>query len=140
VPHLLVVDDLEVRPEAIDLPALRRRVAGSRTLCVVAGDDSALPRSDVAELADGVVRPEPLELDDVRQIAGLYLGGSAEDLPASLLEATGGVPRRVHRQVSEWAYAEASRRLGTAASRAATGRSDLRSVESESPTTSWTCR
>ena len=60
-----------------------------------------------------------------------YIGASADALPASLLESTGGVPRRIHRQVSEWALAEANRRLGAAASRAATGRSDLRSVESE---------
>ena len=52
-----------------------------------------------------VVRPAPLDLDDIRQIAGLYIGASANALPASLLESTGGVPRRIHRNVSEWALA-----------------------------------
>jgi WD40 repeat protein/class 3 adenylate cyclase len=132
---LLILDDLEEDPDALEVIAEHLgRLDGTRALLVVAGDDSALDE-DRRRLAGGtggaVVRPTPLDLDDVRRIAGLYLGESADVLPASLLEATGGVPRRVHRQVSEWAYSEASRRLGAAASRAAAGRSGLRSVESE---------
>ena len=37
------------------------------------------------------------------------------------LEATEGVPLRLHEVASEWARAEASRRLGSAAARAAVG-------------------
>ena len=132
---LLIIDDLEEHPDALDdAVEWRGRLDGTRTLLVVAGDESSLAadRRQLAEQGDvAVVRPSPLALDDIRQIAGLYLGGSADVLPASLLEATGGIPRRVHRQVSEWAFSEASRRLGAAASRAAAGRSGLRSVESE---------
>ena len=130
---LLILDDLEQHADALDVIPGRRRLDGTRTLLVVAGDDSALSddrRRQAEGIGDTVVRPTPLDLDDIRKVAGLYPGASADALPASL-EATGGVPRRVHRQVSEWAYAEASRRLGAAASRAAAGRSGLRSVESE---------
>ena len=132
---LKILDDLEENPDALDVIAEHHRLLdGTRALLVVAGDDSALEpdrRQQAARVGRTVVRPAPLDLEDVRRIAGLYLGESADVLPASLLEATGGVPRRVHRQVSEWAYSEASRRLGAAASRAAAGRSGLRSVESE---------
>ena len=68
----------------------------------------------VHDAGEAVVRPAPLDLDGIREVAGLYLGASADALPASLLESTGGVPRRIHRQVSEWAFAEASRRAGAA--------------------------
>ena len=132
---LVLLDDLEAWTEPLDvLTALRSRITGTRALLVAAMDDSSLPAEldALVRSADGaVVRPAPLDLDDIREIAGLYIGASADALPASLLESTGGVPRRIHRNVSEWALAEANRRLGAAASRAAAGRSDLRSVESE---------
>ncbi len=48
-----------------------------------------------------------------------------------MLESSGGLPRRIHEQVAEWAHSEASRRLGGFASQAAAGRSDLRSVEAD---------
>jgi len=134
-PSLFVLDDLQENAQALELASSSwSRVEGTHALLVVAIDDSgptAALDALVAGAGDAVVRPAPLGLDDVREIAGLYLGASAEALPASLLESTGGVPRRIHRQVSEWAFAEASRRLGAAASRAAEGRSGLRSVESE---------
>ena len=132
---LVLLDDAEAWPEPLGyLGELSTRLAGTKSLLVIAMDDSSLAPDLLAEVAatDGAaVRPRPLDLDDIREIAGSYIGASAEALPASLLESTGGVPRRIHRQVSEWALAEANRRLGAAASRAATGRSDLRSVESE---------
>lgn len=134
-PTLVVLDDVDPSPDAIeDLERLSARVAGSHTLLVAAIDDSALSPEFGGLLdrrADDVVRPGPLGIDDIREIAGLYIGDAAGALPASLLESTGGVPRRIHRQVSDWALAETSRRLGAAASRAAAGRSDLRSVENE---------
>ena len=132
---LVLLDDAEAWTEQLgSFDALSARVAGTNALVVVAMDDSSLTsdrRAQVAATDGAAVRPGPLDLDDIREIAGSYIGASADALPASLLESTGGVPRRIHRQVSEWALAEANRRLGAAASRAATGRSDLRSVESE---------
>jgi WD40 repeat protein/class 3 adenylate cyclase/energy-coupling factor transporter ATP-binding protein EcfA2 len=134
-PTLVLLDDAETWPEASDsFGTLSTRVAGTNALLVIAMDDSSLApdlRAEVAATDGTAVRPGPLDLHAIREIAGSYIGASADALPASLLESTGGVPRRIHRQVSEWALAEANRRLGLAASRAATGRSDLRSVESE---------
>ena len=78
-----------------------------------------------------VLRPQPLGFDEIRSIAALYLGAAVDALPSGLLESSGGVPRRVHEQVSEWAHAEAAKRLGVFASQAAAGRSDLRSVEGD---------
>jgi WD40 repeat protein/class 3 adenylate cyclase len=134
-PSLFILDDLQENARALELASSSwSRVEGTRALLVVAIDDSVTTAdidAFVRDAGDAVVRPAPLDLDDIREIAGLYLGASAEALPASLLESTGGVPRRIHRQVSEWAFAEASRRMGAVASRAAEGRSGLRSVESE---------
>src|SRR5262245_25878503 len=133
VPSLFVIDDVD--EASLELAtSLWDRAEGSMNLVIVAMDDSAQTQTQrlfVRTADDGVVRPAALDLDGIREIAALYLGESAEALPASLLESTGGVPRRIHRQVSEWALAEVSRRAGAAASRAAAGRSDLRSVESE---------
>ena len=134
-PALVVLDDLEHGPEASEVvDLLAGWVLEHDALLVAAVDDSTLSSeldALVQRAGDAVVRPGPLELDDVRRIAGLYLGEAADALPASLLESTGGVPRRIHKQVSDWAYADATRRLGAAASRAAAGRSGLRSAESE---------
>ena len=74
-------------------------------------------------------RLPPLGMTDIRRIAELYLGSAVGALPASLLESTGGNPRRVHEQVAEWAHTEAARRLGHLADRVAAGRHDLRSIE-----------
>ena len=134
-PTLFVLDDVEEHGVGLEMArSLWARVEGTRALVIVAMSDSALTeesRAFLEDAGDAVVRPAPLDVDGVREVAALYLGESADALPASLLESTGGVPRRIHRQVSEWAFAEASRRAGAAASRAAAGRSDLRSVESE---------
>ena len=133
-PTLVVLDDVDPSPDAIE--DLERLSAAwlAYTLLAAAIDDSAPPEFGglLDRRADDVVRPGPLlGIDDIREIAGLYIGDAAGALPASLLKSTGGVPRRIHRQVSDWALAETSRRLGAAASRAAAGRSDLRSVENE---------
>jgi WD40 repeat protein/class 3 adenylate cyclase len=137
-PIFAVVDDLDgasadERDAALELAA---RARGTSSLVVVAFDDeSASPEllAAVRRLAgdDRVVRPQPLGLDQIRRIAALYLGDAVDALPSGLLESTGGVPRRVHEQVSEWAHAEAAKRLGVFASQAAADRSDLRSVEGE---------
>ncbi|MEA2143827.1 MAG: hypothetical protein QOI64_2257, partial [Solirubrobacteraceae bacterium] len=71
--------------------------------------------------------------DAVRAIAAPYAPGRpAEDVPAErLLEASGGVPGRVHAIAGEWARREAERRVGAVAGRTAAGRAELRSMEAE---------
>ena len=72
----------------------------------------------------------PLTADGARQIAALHAGADADAFPVEpALEATEGVPLRLHEVASEWARAEASRRLGSAAAHAAAERSSLREAE-----------
>ena len=75
---LLILDDLEQHADALDVIPGRRRLGGTRTLLVVAGDDSALSddrRRQAEGIGDTVVRPTPLDLDDIRKVAGLYRRG-----------------------------------------------------------------
>ena len=137
-PAFVVLDDLEcASPDglaaALDVAA---SASGSAKLVVAAFDDEhASPELLAAVRRIGgeerMLRPQPLGLDEIRRIAALYVGAAVDALPSGLLESSGGVPRRVHEQVSEWAHAEAAKRLGVFASQAATGRSDLRAVEGD---------
>ena len=80
--------------------------------------------------ADRVRELGPLTADGARQIAALHAGADADAFPVEpALEATEGVPLRLHEVASEWARAEASRRLGSAAEHAAAERSSLREAE-----------
>ena len=82
---------------------------------------------------DETVVLEPLNLAAVREIAILYAPAhAADDIPDEwLLNVSGGVPRRVHEIAGHWARREAARRVSAVAGRAAAGRADLRSIESE---------
>jgi hypothetical protein len=134
---LVVVDDADAAgPASIDaLSGVAGTLGDTSTLLIVAfheQEGSAHLRRAVRELTDAdPIRPGPLNLEQVRQIASMYFGRAADALQTASLEATGGIPRSVHEFVGTWAQEEASRRLGDAASRAALGRSGLRSVESE---------
>jgi WD40 repeat protein/class 3 adenylate cyclase len=137
-PALVVLDDLEgASPEGLAAALeLASSAGGSEKLVVAIFDDERASPELLAAARriagqDGVLRPQPLGLDEIRRIAALYLGGAVDALPSGLLESSGGVPRLVHEQVSAWAQAEAAKRLGVFASQAAAGRSDLRSVEGD---------
>ena len=83
--------------------------------------------------ADVSLALEPLDAAAVAAIAGAYAPAQGDaDPPAEwLLEASGGVPRRVHEVASQWARREAARRVGAVAGRTAAGRAELRSMEAE---------
>ncbi len=82
--------------------------------------------------AAAAITLEPLDAEAVSAIAADYRGGRSEGLPGSrLLEATGGIPGRVHEVAGQWARREAARRVEAAAGRAAAGRVELRSMEAE---------
>jgi WD40 repeat protein/class 3 adenylate cyclase len=138
LPAYVVLDDLESASEE-ELAQIASRLGdldGSGRLVVAVFDDGrASPELLAAarKLAgeERTVRPPPLDLEDIKRIAGLYLGEAVDTLPAGMLESSGGLPRRIHEQVAEWAHSEAARRLGGFASQAAVGRSDLRSVEAD---------
>ncbi|MGI9097776.1 MAG: BTAD domain-containing putative transcriptional regulator [Solirubrobacteraceae bacterium] len=82
---------------------------------------------------DGVLELAPLDAYAVRAIASTYAPRrDADDVPAEwLMEASAGVPRRVHEAASQWARREAARRVVAVAERAQAGRTELRSIESD---------
>ena len=92
----------------------------------------------ISEAPDGpdpsaVLVLEPLDSSSVRAIVTQYAPPEAvDDIPVDrLLMETAGIPRRVHDAASRWARAEAARRVRAVATRAAAGRAELRSMESE---------
>jgi class 3 adenylate cyclase/WD40 repeat protein len=138
-PGLVVLDRLDAA-EPGDLSALFQAAPAVRDtptlVALLLDDDQASPEllTGALRLVGGdnaVVRPRRLDIDQMRELAALYAGAAAGSVPAQLLTDTGGVPRKVHEEVSRWAYTQATRRLGTLANQAATGRSGLRSVEAD---------
>ena len=131
-PTLLVVDDLD-SAEHGRLNALRALEAGLPGLPVL-----VLAASRDRELAarlepDATVELAPLDADGVLAIARLY-AREREDaaIPVRQLVAeSGGIPLRAHRAAARWARAQAARRLGVVAERAALERTDLRLAEDD---------
>jgi class 3 adenylate cyclase/WD40 repeat protein len=138
-PALIVLDRVE-SAEPGELTALSQAAPALREsstlVALLLDDDRATPEllTGVLRLVggdDAIVRPRRLDIEQMRRLAALYAGAAAGSVPAQLLSDTGGVPLKVHEEVSRWAYTQATRRLGTLADQAATGRSDLRSVEAD---------
>jgi WD40 repeat protein/DNA-binding SARP family transcriptional activator len=129
---LVVLDDVDLAgPELLAaLCELLDELAALPVLVVATAEGLALapPLGTDATLALA-----PLDVDAVRLVARSYAGARDDvEIPAErLAAASGGVPRRVHRAANEWARAEAVRRLGTSAGRAASERTDLRGAEDE---------
>jgi DNA-binding SARP family transcriptional activator len=126
-PTLLVVDDADA--SGLVMAALGRAApelsAAPALALALAQDPEALARLGCrASLA-----LEPRDVDAVRRIALIFAPDDlAVDVSADeLLEASGGVPGRVH----ELARTSARRRALATARRAAAGRRELRSVEDE---------
>jgi WD40 repeat protein/DNA-binding SARP family transcriptional activator len=122
-PTLLVVDDADASDSALAaVGRMARELSAAPALALVTVQG---PEAMACLGCDASLALEPLDADAVRRIALLYTPG---DVPAAdLLEASGGVPGRVHELASAWAR----RRMAAVASRAATGRRELRSVEDE---------
>ena len=125
-PILLVLDDLDAADEQL-LHAVRHAgdaIARAAALVLVTSRTS-FPGAPHRELL-------PLDASEVADLAGSIAGDAAVALPLdAVLEETGGVPLRVHEIVAEWLRADASRRLGEAALRAAAGRQELRAAQAE---------
>ncbi len=131
-PTLLVVDDADRAGTGVldELARLQPRLADAAVLVVViAEDDAALAPLQPA----GVLAVGPICAEAVREIAARYAPGTATaEVPAEwLLEASAGMPRRVHEAASQWARREAARHVGAVAERAETGRAELRTLEAE---------
>lgn len=136
-PAVAIVDDVDAADsdDLADLGQLVDADAREQRLLIIGLDDEHATESVHTAVRRWPDRVEvvlpPLAIDQMRAVADLYLPGAADVVPLDLLTATGGVPRQVHRAVSEWVDADATARLGSLAHRAASGRSDLRAVESD---------
>jgi Bacterial transcriptional activator domain len=128
-PTLLVVDHADASQSVrAALVELAREVSTKPVLAlaILEGAEAVGPLGASESLA-----LHPLDATAVRHIALLYApGGPAGQVPAGeLLEASRGVPARVHDVARAWARNEARRRVVAFAPRAATGRGELRAAE-----------
>lgn len=92
-----------------ELDELARVVATVPVLAIATGEDADKPLARLG--ADGTITVEPLDAEAVRAIAVRYTSGSgAESIPVErLLDASGGVPRRVHELAGHWVRRDAAR-------------------------------
>jgi hypothetical protein len=125
-PTLLVLDDLDAADEPL-LEAVREAegsLAAHPALVLVT---SRAPAAGVRHR-----QIQGLDGTALTELVTLIAGDAATSLPLhALLEETEGVPQRVHETIAEWQRAEASRRLGEAAHRAAAGRDELRAAQAD---------
>ena len=99
-------------------------------LVLVTAEDAGLAaRLDTA----AILTLAPLDAGGVAAVARLYAGARDDMEPPveRLAEASGGIPRRVHRLASDWARGEAASRVAATAGRAATERAELRAAEQD---------
>jgi WD40 repeat protein/DNA-binding SARP family transcriptional activator len=137
-PALLVFDDFDRAPaEVVSGVADLALEARKRSLLVVLAyrdpPPAAVGRLTRRLEARGAERLalRPLAANGVREIAELYAGQGAAFAPVGrLLEASGGVPRRVHALVADWATRETVERVEARAGHTATRRGELRRLES----------
>ena len=129
-PTLLVIDHVDEAPPDMraDLEEVALAAAAAPVLVLVLGDEGG-SGADLAPAASLVLGP--LDQAAVHAIALRYAPGHASaDVPAQrLLQASQGIPSRVHELAREWARSEAARRVKAGAERAALGRLELRSME-----------
>ncbi len=131
-PTLLVLDDVDRASEDVwsVLGELGDGLAALPVLVLITAEDGALP---AGLRADATLSLTPLDAEGVRAIARLYAGERADaEVPVEhLVEASGGVPRRVHRVAVDWARTLAIRRVGDVASRIVAERPVLRAAEDD---------
>lgn len=135
-PVLVAIDDADAGAEAV-LEVLSEvgSLSARPVLVLVALDEGHASDDEVRAVRRRLdaaldVPLRPLDPESMRRVAALYLDSLAE-LPSGLLEASGGVPRRLHQAVAGWAEDRATSRLGLLASQAAGSRSEVAVVESQ---------
>jgi WD40 repeat protein/DNA-binding SARP family transcriptional activator/energy-coupling factor transporter ATP-binding protein EcfA2 len=131
-PTLVIVDDVEVTDADVvqALEVCMRSLASLPVLVIVCCKDADM-LGDLS--SDNVLTLEPLTEESVRAIACYYASGAVPaEIPAErLLEASGGLPRRVHDLAAQWARREAGRRVSVVAGRAESEREHLRTIQSD---------
>ena len=131
-PSLLVIDDADRAGDWLwpALAELRGGLAALPLLVLATAEDAGLAaRLDAA----AILTLTPLDASGVAAVARLYAGTRDDMQPPveRLAEASGGIPRRVHRLASDWARGEAARRVLATAGLAATERAELRAAEQD---------
>ena len=136
-PTLLVIDDADdVPPAALEAAvALAAKPRAPPLLILALHRDEPSPPA-LAELARAAglrrLALERLGPDAAAEIDGLYAPADGLVAPVErLIAESDGVPLGLHRAASEWAQAQASRRLEATADRAAGERGDLRAAQAE---------
>ena len=129
-PSLLVIDDADRAGDWLwpTVAELRGGLAALPLLVLATAEDAGLgARLDAA----AILTLTPLDAGGVAAVARLYAGARDDIEPPveRLAEASGGIPRRVHRLASDWARSEAARRVVATAGRAETERAELRAAE-----------
>ncbi len=125
-PTLLVLDDADCA-ERHQLEERVSELASQPVLTLATGQQAA------GVVPDETMLLEPIGADAAHAIAAHY-GAPTDGDPAftaRLLEEAEGVPGRLAKMAAEMARTAAARRVDAAAERAASGRADLRSFESE---------
>ena len=140
-PTMFVLDDVaSITTEMVGaLVEIGEETSAHPVLIILGLRDEALDRHDIEELGDrfneegdSVRTLKPLDAEGIIEVAGLYAGTAASELPVhSVLASTGGIPEDVHQAVSLWARERALRHLHQSGMRAAAERSDLQAVESD---------
>jgi DNA-binding SARP family transcriptional activator/WD40 repeat protein len=129
-PTLVVLDDVDRAGDEVAIATGELGLAAAAVLVLATAADPALAAS---LQADATLSLEPLGADGVRAVARLYIGAREDvEVPVEQLAAASeGVPARLHGAAREWARVETARRLGAAATRAASERTDLRTAEAD---------
>ena len=139
-PTLLVLDDVDQAPEAVRaaLDELAGGLAALPVLVLATAEDAGA----LADLhADAMVTLGPLDAAGVAAVAAAVRArGRRGAGRAALLEASGGVPQRVHRAAASGRATEAARRLGATADRAAGERPGCARPRTTSRATWSSCR
>ncbi len=131
-PGVIVVDDVDAADS--DVLAALAGVAGTIADLPLLAVVTAARIDELESLpADAALAVEPLDARAVAEIAAASSHGTTDAAPPVewLLEASAGVPRRLHELVSQWVRREVARKVGVVAGRAAAEHAELRSTEEE---------
>lgn len=131
-PTLVVIDDVDIAGSDVraQLATSALSLAHLPVLVLVCVQDTDM----LGGLHfDGVLTLGALNEEAVRAIGRYYASAKTpEEIPADwLLQASGGLPRRVHELASQWARREAARRVGVVAGRAESERAQLRAIQDD---------
>jgi DNA-binding SARP family transcriptional activator len=127
---LVIVDDIDLAGRS-DLPSVASFILGALQRPVL----TLMTATDPVRIGDLATLPKlvlgPLGPPATAELVRLYAPGTNDTTAAAAMVNTGGVPVRVHRAASEWAFARAGRRIDRGVANAAEAWGSLISVRDE---------